>query len=168
MKILGIDPGLGIVGFGMVEISPSGEFENPQWGTICTSKDKPDSARLQEIYTDLTGLLQQVKPDVVSIERLFFFKNAKTMVPVSQARGVILLALESLKIPFFEYTPLEVKQAMTGYGKAEKHEIQEMVTRLLNLHKKPTPDDAADALAMAICHYNHTGRLHSHLKITSP
>jgi crossover junction endodeoxyribonuclease RuvC len=159
MKILGIDPGLGTVGFGLVEIGATGSFEHSAWGTISTSKDKPDSARLQEIYHDLTALVERLRPDVVSVERIFFFKNAKTLVPVSQARGVILLVMDMFKVPLFEYTPMEVKQAMTGYGKSQKSEIQDMVMHLLALEKRPRPDDAADALAMAICHYHHIGRM---------
>ena len=158
MRILGIDPGLGLVGFGLIEVPSAGELETVTWGVISTSKDKTDSARLQEIYDDLLGLLDHLKPDVVSVERIFFFRNATTMVPVSQARGVILLALEKFKLPLYEYTPMQVKQAITGYGKAKKPEIQQTLLQMLKLEKLPRPDDAADALALAICHYNHVGR----------
>jgi crossover junction endodeoxyribonuclease RuvC len=164
MKILGIDPGLGIVGFGLLdfaghEASVGADFR-PQshWGVITTSKDRPESARLQEIYEDLTELVSHLAPDVVSIEKLFFFRNATTMVPVSQARGVILLVLQKFGVPVYEYTPMQVKQAMTGYGKASKQEIQQMMMQLLELEKLPRPDDAADALAMALCHYQSVER----------
>lgn len=168
MKILGIDPGLGKVGFGLLEIVPSGTglpeeqgqaFGPCQWGIIATSKDKPIGARLQEIHDDLTVILDQLQPDVVAIERLFFFRNATTMVPVSQARGIILMILHQFSLPVYEYTPMQVKQAITGYGKSEKAEIQNLLVDLLHLDKKPTPDDAADGLALAVCHYQHVGRL---------
>lgn len=161
MRILGIDPGLGIVGFGLVDVASSGQFHSCEWGIVSTSKDRSDSQRLQEIFEDITAVVQRLKPDVVSMEKLFFFRNVTTMVPVSQARGVLLLVMEMQGLPVYEYTPMQVKQAMTGYGKSTKQEIQAMVQTLLNLEKLPRPDDAADALAMAICHYNHTGR-HPH------
>lgn len=167
MRILGIDPGLGKVGFGLLEIVPTGDtpgmegFGPCQWGVISTSKDKPDGARLQEIHDDLTELMTQLQPDVVSIERMFFFRNATTIVPVAQARGVILMIIHRFGLPVYEYTPMQVKQAITGYGKSEKSEIQHMLVDMLKLDKKPTPDDAADGLALAVCHYNHVGRLQS-------
>lgn len=164
MKILGIDPGLGRVGFGLVEIIPfaggrSGEFGPCQWGIISTTKEKSDGARLQEIHEDLTELIAQLKPDVVSIERLFYFRNATTLVPVAQARGVILMVINQFSLPVYEYTPMQVKQAITGYGKSDKAEVQHMLIDMLSLDKKPTPDDAADGLALAVCHFNHVGRL---------
>lgn len=168
MKILGIDPGLGRVGFGLVDIIANGEpytgkgqepFGACQWGMIATSKDKADGARLQEIHDDLTELLTHLQPDIVSIERLFYFRNATTLVPVAQARGVILMVIHRFGLPVYEYTPMQVKQAVTGYGKAEKKEVQELLITVLGLDKKPTPDDAADGLALAVCHYNHVGRL---------
>jgi crossover junction endodeoxyribonuclease RuvC len=156
MRILGIDPGLGTVGFGVVNVTACGEFETCEWGVITTSKDKPEAARLQEIHQDLGTLVSRFKPHVVSIERIFFFKNAKTLIPVTQARGVIMLLMESMGVPQFEYTPMQVKQAMTGSGKAEKREVQQMVAQVLRLDKLPRPDDAADALALAVCHYQHS------------
>jgi len=164
MRILGIDPGLGRVGFGLVEIEPSscgttGQFGPCQWGIISTTKEKPDGARLQEIHEDLTDLMQQLKPDVVSVERLFYFRNATTLVPVAQARGVILMVISRFGLPMYEYTPMQVKQAITGYGKSEKAEVQSMLIDMLSLDRKPTPDDAADGLALAVCHFNHVGRL---------
>lgn len=162
IRILGIDPGLATVGFGMMTVCPEQAFnkgDTPRWGIISTQKHKSDSQRLQEIYEDLSALLNELRPDCVSLEKLFFFKNAKTMVPVSQARGVILLAIHNYGAPVFEYTPMQVKQAITGYGKSPKPEIQEMLIHILGLPYKPTPDDAADALAMAYCHYQFEGRL---------
>lgn len=165
MRILGIDPGLGRVGFGLLEIVTDpqtgfkGKYGPCQWGVITTTKDKSDGARLQEIHKDLTMLIGQLQPDMVAIERLFYFKNVTTFVPVAQARGVILMVIESFGLPVFEYTPLQVKQAITGYGKSEKKEIQNTLISLLDLDRKPTPDDAADGLALAVCHYNHAGRL---------
>jgi crossover junction endodeoxyribonuclease RuvC len=164
MKILGIDPGLGRVGFGLLNILPlsdgPGEPYGPcQWGIISTSKDKPDGARLQEIHDDLSQLMERLQPDVVAVERLFYFRNATTLVPVAQARGIILMILHRYGLPIYEYTPMQVKQAITGYGKSQKAEIQTMLIDLLRLEKKPTPDDAADGLALAVCHYNHVGRV---------
>ena len=173
MRILGIDPGLGRVGFGLLEIvsqpDRQGEIYGPcQWGIISTSKDKPDGARLQEIHDDLSELVERLKPDVVSIERLFYFRNATTMVPVAQARGVIVMIMHRYGLPLYEYTPMQVKQAITGYGKSEKAEIQNMLIDLLGLDKKPTPDDAADGLALAVCHYNHVGRLQAMQAAAAP
>ncbi len=122
MRILGIDPGLGKIGFGLLEVVSGGQgqpFGPCQWGIIATSKDKPDGARLQEIHDDLTVLISELQPDVVSIERLFYFRNATTLVPVAQARGVILMIVSRFGLPVYEYTPMQVKQAITGYGKAE-------------------------------------------------
>jgi crossover junction endodeoxyribonuclease RuvC len=152
------------VGFGLLNILPfsdgHGEPYGPcQWGIIATSKDKPDGARLQEIHDDLSELVERLQPDVVAVERLFYFRNATTLVPVAQARGIILMILHRYGLPIYEYTPMQVKQAITGYGKSQKAEIQSMLIDLLRLEKKPTPDDAADGLALAVCHYNHVGRV---------
>jgi crossover junction endodeoxyribonuclease RuvC len=152
MKILGIDPGIGIVGFGLIEANGAKPPIALDWGTLTTHKTRTDSERLLEIYTDLTQLLLDLAPDAVSVERIFFFKNAKTLVPVSQARGVILLCIQAQGLALAEYTPMQVKQALTGYGKSTKQEIQAMVAQQLGLPEPPRPDDAADALAMAICH----------------
>ncbi len=168
MKILGIDPGLGRVGFGLLETVPDAnnatgwagrEFGPCEWGIIATTKDKTDGGRLQEIHDDMTALLTQFQPDVMSVERLFYFRNNTTIIPVAQARGVIIMLAHRFGIPVFEYTPMQVKQAVTGSGKSEKAEVQEALVHLLNLPKKPTPDDAADGLALAVCYYNHEGRL---------
>ncbi len=167
IRILGIDPGLATVGFGLVTMDfKSDQVVNQQWGVISTSKHLPDACRLQEIYHDMIALLAQFEPDVISLEKIFFFKNAKTLVPVSQARGVLLLAMRQMNIPVFEYTPMQVKQAITGYGKASKSEIQDMMMQLLTLPERPKPDDAADALAMALCHYQFHGRLEKHAHFT--
>jgi crossover junction endodeoxyribonuclease RuvC len=157
MKILGIDPGLGRVGFGMLSTGPGGgrEIIAGPWGIIATTKDKSIGARLQEIQRDLTDLLDTLKPDVISLERLFYFRNATTIIPVAQARGVILLVIEAFRLPVYEYTPMQVKQTVTGSGKSKKAEVQELLIPLLSLEQKPTPDDAADALALALCHFNH-------------
>lgn len=158
MKILGIDPGLATVGFGVVTVTAAGTFECCQWGTIATSKDKQDGERLQEIYRDVSELVQTFCPDRLVLERLFFFKNAKTLIPVAQARGVILMALSAYGAPVYEYTPMEVKLAITGYGKSTKQEVQQALCHLLPIETVPKPDDAADALAMAVCHYHQTER----------
>ncbi|MGE0199714.1 MAG: crossover junction endodeoxyribonuclease RuvC [Candidatus Melainabacteria bacterium] len=158
MRVLGIDPGLERVGFGLVAFGPGRQVTECRWGVITTCKDKPDGERLQEIHRDLTEIIAALKPDRVSIERLFFFRNVSTMVPVCQARGVILLALQPFGLPVFEYTPMQVKQAITGYGKSTKREIQELLLHQLPIDQIPRPDDAADALAMALCHHQHDGR----------
>lgn len=145
--ILGIDPGLGTIGFGVI-----GNNIKPQWGTITTPKNTPVEHRLVALYTDMQTLLATIKPDVVAIEKIFHFRNVTTMVPVTQARGVILLAIAQAGLPVAEYTPMQIKQAVTGYGKAEKTEVQAMVTSQLSLEAIPRPDDAADGLAIALCH----------------
>lgn len=156
MKILGIDPGLERVGFGVIEQDSQLHYHAKDWGTIVTSKSEAEASRLHSIYQDLTELIQLVKPDVAAVEKIFFFRNAKTLVPVSQARGIILLALYSAGVPYWEYTPMQVKMNVTGYGKSEKKEIQAMVKQLLGMTEIPKPDDAADALAIALsCAYEH-------------
>lgn len=152
---MGIDPGLGVIGFGLVASEGPNHLQPRQWGTIQTSKDKPDAARLQEIHADLGGLLRELRPDAASVESIFFFKNAKTLVPVCQARGVILLTLQQAGVPYVEFTPMQVKQTICGYGKASKQDVQEMVKTLLQLDRIPRPDDAADALALAISYHHH-------------
>ena len=150
MKILGIDPGSGIIGFGLVQ-----KAKNPKMldgGVIKTTIGDDTAARLLELYESLKELIEECKPDVASVEKLFFAQNVTTAMTVSQARGVILLALAEAKIPIYEYTPLQIKMAMTGYGRASKAQIQEMVRVQLQLKKKPSPDDAADALAVALTH----------------
>lgn len=153
MKILGIDPGTAIVGWAVIE-EIRGVLTPLDYGHISTSKDKPLSERLHEIARDLTDIIVKHKPDEASVEELFFFKNVKTVMSVSQARGAILLTLESLQVRMFEYTPLQVKQSLTGYGRAEKKQVQLMVKNILKLSAIPKPDDTADALALALCHIN--------------
>ncbi len=151
MKILGIDPGMAIVGYGLIEYK-DGEIELLTSGSIQTDKKLTDSARLLEIYSDLTTIIEKYKPDCASVEELFFFKNQKTVIPVAEARGVILTVLEKHKIPTFSYTPMEVKQVLTGYGRAEKKEVERMVKISLSKDKLPKLDDTVDAIAIAICH----------------
>ncbi len=151
MVIFGIDPGYAIVGCGVVKHERS-EFALMGYGAVTTDKDMPFNERLKKIYTDLTELLVRFKPDAVSIEKLYFNTNQKTAIDVAQARGVIVLAVENLGIPIYEYTPLQVKQSIVGYGRAEKIQVQNMTKMFLHLDKIPKPDDAADALALAICH----------------
>lgn len=151
MRILGIDPGVAIVGFGVVD-SEGGTQRMVQYGAINTPANTPLAARLVQIEQDLTELLNQFKPDEVAIEELFFSKNITTGIAVAHARGVILATIEKAGIPVYEYTPMQVKQAVVGYGLAEKNQVMDMTKRLLKLRAVPKPDDAADALAIAICH----------------
>lgn len=151
MRILGIDPGYAIVGYGAVECL-SGKYRPLTYGAILTEAEESFPRRLETIYHDLLEILDTWKPEAVSIEKLFFYNNQKTAISVAEARGVILLALQKKNLPIFEYTPLQVKVAVTGYGGAGKLQVMEMTRRLLHLKEIPRPDDAADALAMAICH----------------
>lgn len=151
MRILGIDPGVAIVGFGVVD-SEGGTQQMVQYGAINTPANTPLAARLVQIEQDLMELLQQFNPDEVAIEELFFSKNITTGIAVAHARGVILATVEKAGIPLYEYTPMQVKQAVVGYGLAEKNQVMDMTKRLLKLRSVPKPDDAADALAIAICH----------------
>ena len=151
MRILGIDPGVAIVGFGVVD-SEGGTQQMVQYGAINTPANTPLAARLVQIEQDLMELLDQFKPDEVAIEELFFSKNITTGIAVAHARGVILATVEKAGIPLYEYTPMQVKQAVVGYGLAEKNQVMDMTKRLLKLRSVPKPDDAADALAIAICH----------------
>jgi len=153
LRILGIDPGTAITGWAVVEEAK----KKPRLiacGCVNTSKMKSDAERLVEIGKDIATLLKKYKPQEAAIEDLFFFKNLKTAITVAQARGVILYEIKKNLIPLFSYTPLQVKQALTGYGRAEKKQIQIMVKSILNLKSIPKPDDAADAVALAICHLN--------------
>ena len=151
MKILGIDPGMAIVGYGIIEIE-NDIIELVTSGSIQTDKKLSDSKRLLEIYNDLTTVVNKYKPECASVEELFFFKNQKTVIPVAEARGVILTVLEQFNIPTFSYTPMEVKQVLTGYGRAEKKEVEQMVKLALSADKLPKLDDTIDAIAIAICH----------------
>ncbi len=151
MVILGIDPGFAIVGFGVVR-SEQGRQGMIQCGAITTPAGQPLPARLLQISNDMEELLTAFKPDAMAVEELFFSNNVTTGIGVAQARGVILLAAERQGVPIFEYSPSEVKLAVAGYGKAEKRQVMDMTKRLLNLRAVPKPDDAADAVAVALCH----------------
>lgn len=151
MKILGIDPGMAIVGYGIINIENE-KLELLTSGSIQTDKTLSDSKRLLEIYNDLTTVVDKYKPDCASVEELFFFKNQKTVIPVAEARGVIITVLEKFNVPTYSYTPMEVKQVLTGYGRAEKKEVEQMVKIALNTDKLPRLDDTVDAIAIAICH----------------
>lgn len=151
MRILGIDPGIATVGFGVVD-SDRGRQKFVSCGVITTPPGIPLSARLDQIYRDLKELLSSFHPDAVAVEELFFNTNITTGISVAHGRGVILLAVYRAGIPIFEYTPLQVKQAVVGYGRAEKRQVIDMVKRILNMKNAPKPDDAADAVAIALCH----------------
>ena len=151
MKIIGIDPGYAIVGYGVVEYHNM-NFTTLFYGAILTEAGTPFEGRLLKIYDELTAILDSHKPDAMAVEKLFFTTNQKTAIDVAQARGVILLAAKQHGIPVYEYTPLQVKQSVVGYGKAQKAQVMDMTKRLLNLREVPKPDDTADALAIAICH----------------
>ena len=151
MRILGIDPGIAIVGFGLIE-SDRGAMRMLQYGAVTTEAGLPLATRLVQIEDDMRALIQQLRPDEMAIEELFFSKNITTGIAVAHGRGVVLCTAERLGVPIFEYTPMQVKQAVVGYGLAEKRQVMDMTKRLLKLKAVPKPDDAADALAIAICH----------------
>ena len=151
MRIIGIDPGMAIVGYGILDVNGD-KLELVTSGSIQTDKNLPDSKRIKEIYDDLTYLIEKYKPEAASIEKLFFFKNQKTVMPVSQARGAILLAMENHGVKIFEYTPIEIKQTLTGYGRAHKDEVANCVKIILSGQNIPKLDDTVDSIAMAICH----------------
>lgn len=151
MRILGIDPGTGILGFGVIEVSDKNELSLVDAGVIRTPPKQPDADRLKTIYDELHEIITHCKPTVISVEKLFFARNVTTAMSVAQARGVVLLCGKQHNLELHEFTPLQIKQALTGYGKAEKKQIQEMVRVFLKLKHIPKPDDAADALAAAIC-----------------
>ena len=151
MRILGIDPGYGITGFGVVD-ADRGNCKLITCGAITTPAGMDFPARLSIIYEDMRQLLEKAKPDAVAIEELFFGQNVTTGIGVAQSRGVILLAIHQAGLPVTSYKPMQVKQAVVGYGNATKHQVQDMTKRLLGLEKMPKPDDAADAIAIALCH----------------
>ena len=151
MRILGLDPGIATIGFGLIE-SDRSKYSLVCCGVITTPAHTSLSSRLEQIYDDLTQLLEAFKPEAVSIEELFFNTNITTGIAVAHGRGVILLACQKAGIKIYEYTPLQVKQAVCGYGRAEKSQVMDMVKRLCNLKAPPKPDDAADAVALALCH----------------
>ena len=165
-KILGIDPGFATIGFGLIA-SDRGSVQMLRYGAITTPAGMDFPQRLQLIYDDMTQLLELLKPDAVSIEELFFNTNITTGIQVAHGRGVILLACTKYGVPIFEYTPLQVKQAVAGYGRAEKRQVMDMTKRLLHLEKTPRPDDAADGLALALCHARSSTSLLSGLERNS-
>jgi len=151
MRILGIDPGYGITGFGLIE-AQQGQFQLLRCGAITTPPNTDFSWRLEVIYNDMKQLLEVTQPDAVAIEELFFGQNVTTGIGVAQSRGVILLAIRQAGLEVTAYKPMQVKQAVVGYGNATKHQVQDMTRRLLRLQSMPKPDDAADAIAIALCH----------------
>ena len=151
MRILGIDPGYATIGFGVLE-AERGSFRLERYGTITTSPDQPFSQRLLTIYEDMNQLIDTVAPDVMAIEELFWGHNVTTGIGVSHGRGVILLSAAQRQLPVFEYTPMQIKQAVVGYGNATKQQVMDMTNRLLKMEKVARPDDAADAIAVALCH----------------
>jgi len=153
MIIIGIDPGLATVGFGVIR-TENREITPVSYGCIRTSADKQTPQRLLEIFAEIKSLFEKYKPDVIAVEKLFFSKNVTNALSVSEARGVIFLAAQQQDIPILEYTPNQVKQAITGSGRADKKQVQEMIKRLLDLDEIPQPDDAADGLSIALCHIN--------------
>ncbi len=163
MRILGIDPGYGITGFGLIEAERN-HFQLLRCGAITTPAGMDFSARLEIIYNDMSELLRVAKPDKVAIEELFFGQNVTTGIGVAQSRGVILLAVQQAGLEIAQYKPMQVKQAVVGYGNATKHQVMDMTKRILNLPKMPKPDDAADAIAIALCHARSSTSLLANLK----
>lgn len=158
MRILGIDPGYAIVGYGVLDYQ-NNHFSVVEYGAITTPAGMDFNRRLELIYDEMDVLIGRTKPDAMSIEKLFYNTNAKTVIDVAQARGVIMLSAQKNCVEAFEYTPLQVKQSVVGYGRAEKKQVQEMTKLILKLTKVPKPDDTADALALAICHGHSSGSL---------
>ncbi len=163
MRILGIDPGFAIVGVGVLDYE-RGTFFPVRFGAITTPAGMDFNLRLERIYSELTTVIAQTKPQCMSIEKLYFNSNQKTAIEVAEARGVTLLAAQQAGLSIYEYTPLQIKQSLVGYGRAEKKQVQEMVRAILKLDDVPRPDDTADALAVAICHGHSAGSLLSKLK----
>lgn len=151
MRILGIDPGTGILGFGVIE-TDKGKAQLVDAGVIRTPVKEDDAVRLQTIFEEITDIIAETKPQEMAVEKLYFAQNVTTAMTVAQARGVVLLAGQQAGLTIYEYTPLQIKQALTGYGRAEKKQIQEMVRVILKLKEIPKPDDCADALACALTH----------------
>ena len=164
MRILGIDPGYAIVGYGVVDYI-NGRFSPVGFGAITTPAGMPFPDRLLSIYRDVVTVIEKYKPEHLAIERLYFNTNTTTAIDVAQARGVILLAAVKCGVEIFEYTPLQVKQSITGYGKAEKHQVMEMVKSFLSLKSVPKPDDTADALAIAVCHGHSAASLYGKISL---
>jgi crossover junction endodeoxyribonuclease RuvC len=158
LTILGIDPGIATIGFGVIK-SEGGSPSLIRCGVVTTPAKMRLAARLAIIYNDIINIIEEFSPDAMAIEELFFNTNHKTGISVAHGRGVIILAGENRGVPMFEYTPLQVKQAVVGYGRAEKRQVMDMIKRLLNLDAPPKPDDAADAVAIAICHGRYANSL---------
>ncbi len=158
MRILGIDPGYAIVGYGVLDYT-NNHFSIVEYGAITTPAGMHFNRRLELIFDEMEVIIGRTRPDAMSIEKLFYNTNAKTVIDVAQARGVIMLSAQKNGVEAFEYTPLQVKQSVVGYGRAEKKQVQEMTKLILKLSKVPKPDDTADALALAICHGHSSGSL---------
>lgn len=158
MRIIGIDPGYAIIGYGIVDYNAN-HFTVVDYGAVTTKAHTPFEQRLSDIYMGLTQLIDTYKPDAMSIEKLFFNTNTTTAIDVAQARGVIVLSAAQAGLKIAQYTPLQVKQSVVGYGRAEKKQVQEMTRLMLGLKSVPKPDDTADALALAICHAHSAGSL---------
>ena len=154
MRILGIDPGTHIIGYGLLNYSQN-HYAHEHFGTLQVPPKTPIPETLTSIYSDMQDLLKLCQPEIMVVEQLFFFRNVTTAISVAQARGVIILAGTQAGVPIAEYTPMQVKMTLTGYGRASKRDVQEMVQSILELEKLPRPDDAADALALAITHAHH-------------
>ena len=164
MRILGIDPGYAIVGYGVIDYQNT-RFSVVDYGAILTEAGTPFNVRLEQIYDEAFALMQRWQPESMAIEKLFYNTNAKTVIDVGQARGALILAAQKNRLQIAEYTPLQVKQSVVGYGRAEKKQVQEMTKLILNLAKIPKPDDTADALAIAICHAHAGGSMFAGGKI---
>lgn len=158
MRVLGIDPGYAIVGYGVVDYIGN-KFSTVEYDAVTTQAHTDFGLRLEHIYDSVTDIITRLKPEALSIEKLYFNTNSTTAIAVAEARGCILLAAQKAGLPIFEYTPLQIKQSVTGYGRAEKRQMIEMTRMLLGLEKAPKPDDVADALAAAICHAHSAGSL---------
>ena len=156
MIILGIDPGTARCGYGLIEVSGQ-KIKFIECGCIETNKEQSPGERLAEIYRDLKKIIKKTEPDLLAFEKIFVFRNLKTAIKIGQAQGIIMLAAHQSKLPIEEFAPLQIKQAVTGYGRADKKQIQEMVKNILHLDRAPQPDDAADGLACAICATNYKG-----------
>lgn len=155
MLVIGIDPGIAITGYGLIRTDQRNEYQCVDFGVITTKAGLPDAERLSILYSELTEIIHLHRPDTSAVEKLFFQKNVKTAISVGQARGVAMLTLAQANLAVEEYTPNEIKQTVCGYGNAGKRQVQRMVQTLLTLNALPKPDDAADALAVAICHITH-------------
>ena len=158
MRIIGIDPGYAIVGYGVVDYRGN-SFNVIEYDAVTTGAQTDFNLRLEQIYDGITDIIARLHPEAMSIEKLYFNTNTTTAIAVAEARGCILLAAQKAHLPVYEYTPLQIKQSVTGYGRAEKRQMIEMATRLLGLSKAPHPDDVADALAAAICHAHSSGSM---------